>query len=105
MRKPSHLSRSFFLLATVALSPLFAQGTAGNQNDPFGREAGFVNFLIDQGLFKYANLAIEGMRKDYPSDGDRLEVLEVGTSLRQGKTEQVEEILSKKNLAGDAKAD
>ena len=71
--------------------------------DPFDREADFIGYLLDEGLFEYANLAVEEARGNFPGLTDRIQVVEVGTLLRQGKTKEVEAILADKNLANDMK--
>lgn len=72
--------------------------------DPFDLEAEFIEYLLDENLFDYANLAIEEARVAFPGLTDRIRVVEVTVLLRQGKTEEVEEILSGRNLAADMSA-
>lgn len=71
--------------------------------DAFDSEADFIGYLLDEGLFEYANLAVEEARVNFPALTDRIQVVEVGTLLRQGKTKEVEAILAGKNLATDMK--
>ncbi len=73
------------------------------QKDPFDYEAEFIGYLLDQGLFEYANLAIDEARSTFPTLSDRIQVVEVGTLLRQGKTADVETILEGKKLESDMK--
>ena len=102
MRKLPHFPRCILIVGAFLLLPLSAQ--EGSANDPFGREAAFINYLMEQGLFQYANMAMEEARQNFPESADRLEVLSVGTLLRQGKTEEVEELLAQKDLPNDPKA-
>ncbi len=77
----------------------------GNQpRDPFDREVEFINSLLDQALFSYANLALDELRAAFPDDRDRLPVAEASILLRQGRTAPVEEMLQERNLATDTKA-
>jgi len=72
--------------------------------DPFDYEADFIAHLLNEGLFDYANLAITEARDTFPELTDRIEVVQVSTLLRQGKTKEVEDILANKTLASDLKA-
>lgn len=95
------------LVVCSLLLPLWSHaqdGEAETPADAMGREAEFIGFLLDQGLFEYANLAIEEAKVQYPDARDRVEVVEVSVLLRQGKTAEVEDILSSKNLNTDPKA-
>lgn len=72
--------------------------------DPFDREVDFINSLLDQALFRYANLALEELRAAFPNDQDRLPVAEASILLRQGRTEPVEDMLRARTLSTDTKA-
>lgn len=76
----------------------------GQPRDLFDREVDFINNLLDQALFSYANLALEELRAAFPDDQDRLPVAEASILLRQGRTEPVEQMLRGRNLATDTKA-
>ncbi|MDF3129612.1 tetratricopeptide repeat protein [Kiritimatiellaeota bacterium B1221] len=95
------------LMTLGALSAQAQEEAAGEQavrqKDPFDYEAEFIGSLLDQGLFEYASLAVEEARSAFPSLSDRIQVVEVGTLLRQGKTAEVETILEGKKLATDMK--
>jgi TolA-binding protein len=97
------LYRTLLLTGLFTAAFLTAQET-DPETDPVGREVRFIQYLADESLFQYANLAVEEARTAFPDASDRLEVAEVAVLLRQGKTAEVEEILSRRNLATDPKA-
>lgn len=72
--------------------------------DLFEREVDFINSLLDEALFSYANLALDELRANFPGEGERLPVAEATILLRQGRTEPVEAMLASRNLAADPKA-
>ncbi|MCC5846636.1 MAG: tetratricopeptide repeat protein [Verrucomicrobia bacterium] len=76
----------------------------GAQKDLFDREVDFIEFLLDEALFSYANLAMEELRRAFPGEQDRIRVAEATVMLRQGRTQQVEELLGGMNLRTDDKA-
>lgn len=98
------LSISVLLVAGFLVPTLVLAQTANAENDALAREANFIQYLLDQNLFSYATLALEEAREAYPNEQERIEVVEVSVLLRQGKTAEVEEILSKRNLQTDTKA-
>lgn len=103
MYKLSSLFCAFVLIGFFTFAPAMAQENP-NGNDPVSREARFIQYLIDEGLFAYANRAIEEARDTFPDATERLEVVEVALLLRQGKTAEVETILGRRNLETDTKA-
>lgn len=108
-RSTCRIGRIFLLLSIVTCGHLMAQEVAASENaqapkDPFDREAQFVEYLLRENLFDYANLAIEEARVTFPELTDRIQVVEVSVLLRQGKTAEVEQILSGRNLATDMSA-
>ncbi|MGA0333296.1 MAG: tetratricopeptide repeat protein, partial [Kiritimatiellia bacterium] len=74
------------------------------QEKQFEQEADFIGHLADMGLFEYTSLALEEARARFPELSNRVQVLEVATLLRQGKTQDVEKILAGRNLNTDMKA-
>lgn len=113
-RPPVVSALSFRFLPTVSkvvlsallttLSALPVRANEAQPRDPFDREVDFINSLLDQALFSYANLALEELRAAFPNDRDRLPVAEASILLRQGRTGPVEEMLRGRNLATDTKA-
>lgn len=97
------LFRSFLLAGVVIAVSALAQEN-GPADDAVSREAEFIQFLLDEGLFTYANEAVDEAREAFPDNNDRIEVVQVSVLLRQGKTAEVEEILSNKDLESDSKA-
>lgn len=99
-----HKPLKICLLSLLTLGGVsgFAQET--QSRDPFDREVDFINDLLDQAMFSYANLALEELRAMFPDDRDRLPVAEAAILLRQGRTEPVEEMLKGSNLETDTKA-
>ncbi len=79
-------------------------GRSAPQKDLFDREVDFIEFLLDEALFRYANLAMDELRRAFPDEQDRIRVAEATVMLRQGRTEQVEELLQGMNLRTDDKA-
>lgn len=73
-------------------------------DDSFSREADFIDHLLTEGLFDYANLAVAELRARFPGRKDRVSVVEAGVQLRQGRTEPVEKILGERDLKTDEKA-
>lgn len=91
------------LVTGLSYGPASAQGE-NTELDAFDREVTFIEFLLDEALFSYANLAMEELRRAYPQDQDRVQVAEATVLLRQGRTDQVEALLGTRNLQRDAKA-
>ena len=103
-------------LAVAILWGLFFAGTGGGvafaqeggeeeeSEDAFDREVRFINHLMDERLFKFADLAVEEMQYAFPDQRNRVEVVEAGIQLRLGRTEQVEELLTRRDLKTDTKA-
>ncbi|WFB35616.1 tetratricopeptide repeat protein [Kiritimatiellota bacterium B12222] len=95
-------------IAALMLSgAAFAQdedGEVTRPKDAFDYEADFINYLLEQGLFEYATLAVSEASTTFPDLDDRIQVVQVSTLLRQGKTADVEAILSQRDLKSDMKA-
>lgn len=94
----------FGLCAAIPLGGIAQEREGTPTPDPFDREVSFIEFLLGEELFAYANLAMEELRTRFPGDQDRLEVAEVMIQLRMGRTEAVEQILARRNLQTDPKA-
>lgn len=80
------------------------QAQPASPPDPFDREVMFINFLLDQQLFPYANLAVEELRRAFPGETQRLQVAEASVLLRQGRTQPVEAMLEGRNFSTDGSA-
>jgi len=98
------VSGAVFLGCVIIATSVHAQEAENPPKDGFDREVEFINFLLDNNLFEYANLAVEELREEYAEQEGRIQVAEAGVLLRQGKTEPVEKILENRNLETDAKA-
>lgn len=101
-RRGLGLSLVLVLFSTNLLAQEAEAGT--RPKDPFDYEAEFIGHLLAERLFEYADLAVGEARLTFPELSDRIQVVEVGVLLRQGKTEAVEEILKERNLQSDMKA-
>lgn len=105
-----HAARTLILCTGLGISgltaPLHAQQAqqTAPARDFFDMEVDFIDYLLDQQLFRYANLALEQLKAAFPNEPQRVQVAEARVLLRQGRVEPVEQMLAGRNFATDTGA-
>ncbi len=97
---PTRRPLGFCCAALLAAGSLQAQAP---QKDPIDREAGFIEFLLNQNLVPFAQLAMKELSEAHPNEKDRIQVAEATLLLRTGKVKEVEDMLATRTLESDTK--